>query len=244
MATELSGSVGKGGDNRPPDVLAVKRRLTELGFAFFPVNDKLDQGLVMAIRLFQSITAGRNRQVGDGRIDVGMRTHQFLDASNAPSWITMPVSGPGFENFEAQDTSDQHDFGTQWLADTIRSAGAEYKFRYLQQTPQAAKITINDVSLPEGGDTPDHAGHETGLACDLRLPRRDGGSGGIRNPNTNSHYDREAMRVQLECLLSQELVTRVFFNDRTLIQEGLCEPLPGHNNHVHFEIGAPVPAQQ
>jgi murein endopeptidase len=136
----------------------------------------------------------------------------------------MPVSGPGFENFEAMDTTDQHDFGTQWLGDTIRGAGTRYASGHLRLAPGAARIVINDVSLPEGGDTPDHAGHETGLACDLRLPRRDGGSGGIGNPNNNSHYDRDAMRAQIQSLRAEELVRRVFFNDRVLVEEGVCDP--------------------
>ena len=197
MVLEISDSVGKGGKNKPSDVIAVKRRLSELGFEFFPINKKPDQGLVMSIRLFQSIIRGINRVGGDGRIDVGMNTIRFLQASNAPSWTTMPRSGLGFVNFEAQDMADQHDFGASWLAETIIGAGEAYEREFLRAHPDAAPVAVNDVSLPEGGDTPDHAGHETGLACDIRLPRKDGGSGGISNPNTNTAYDRDAMRAQL-----------------------------------------------
>ncbi len=241
MALELTGSVGKGGTNAARDVIAVKQRLAELGFGFFAVNRESDQGLIMAIRLFQSIIAGRSAVGGDGRIDPGFTTNKYLDAVNAPRWTTMPFDGPGFTNFEAVDENDQHDFGTNWLAETIRSLGAAYDGAYLQDNPHAALLTVNDVSLPEGGDTPDHAGHETGLACDLRLPRLDGGSGGIGNPNTNGAYDREAMRAQLVALQDHPLVTSVFFNDRVLIGEGLCAHLGGHNNHVHFQIKPPPP---
>ena len=237
---ELNGSVGKGGTNNPDDVAAVKRRLAELSFEFFPMNGRVDQGLVMAIRLFQSIIAGRNRVGGDGRVDVGMRTNRFLNASNAPSWTTMPLGGRGFVNFEARDSTDQHDFGTSWLGETIQAAGEAYERDYLSTHPEAPLLTINDVSLPEGGDTPDHAGHETGLACDIRLPRKDGGSGGISNPNTNSAYDRAAARAQLIAIRDQVLFSRALFNDRVLIEERLCRPHVGHNNHVHFEIKAPL----
>jgi hypothetical protein len=239
MALDLTGSVGKGGRNAARDVRAVKQRLAELGFGFFQINSRSDPGLVMAIRLFQSIIAGSSTVRGDGRIDVGFTTNRYLDAVNAPRWTTMPFDGPGFTNFEARDPNDQHDFGTSWLGDTIREVGAAYRDSYLLEHPGAALLTVNDVSLPEGGDTPDHAGHETGLSCDLRLPRKDGGSGGIANPNTNSAYDRDAMRAQLLALRDHPLVTRIFFNDRVLIDEGLCNPLAGHNNHVHFEIRAP-----
>ena len=168
MAPQLTGSVGKGGNNRTDDVRAVKRRLAELGFGFFGVNGRSDPGLSMAIRLFQSIIAGRSTIGGDGRIDPGFVTNRYLDAINAPRWTTMTFSGPGFFNYEATDESDQHDFGTSWLAETIRGVGARYDEIYLQANPDAAPLTVNDVSLPTGGDTPDHAGHETGLACDLR----------------------------------------------------------------------------
>lgn len=245
MALQLTGSVGKGGNNAGDDVRAVKQRLAELGFGFFAVNNHSDPGLIMAIRLFQSVIAGRSTIGGDGRIDPGFTTNRYLDAVNAPRWTSMPYDGPGFTNYEATDENDQHDFGTSWLAETIRSVGAAYDGAYLQTHPDAALLTVNDVSLPEGGDTPDHAGHETGLACDLRLPRLDGGSGGIRNPNTNSAYDRDAMRAQLEALRGHRRVAQVFFNDRVLIDEGLCTHLGGHNDHVHFQISPPaaIPAE-
>ena len=242
MALGLAGSVGKGGENRPSDVGAVKARLTELGFGFFPADERVDPGLVMSIRIIQSILKSRNTIGGDGRIDVGMATNRFLDASNAPSWVTMPLDGAGFVNFEAQDTNDLHDFGTSWLSDTIIGAGVAYERDYLASNPDATLLTINDVSLPEGGDTPDHKGHETGLACDLRLPRKNGRSGGIKNPNTNTAYDRDAMRGQLLALRDQEFVSKVFFNDDILCEEGLCKRLSGHNNHVHFEIRVPDPS--
>ena len=241
MALTLAGSVGKGGTNGREDVSAVKARLEELGFEFFPQNDRLDQGLIMAIRLFQSIIKGRNAMGGDGRIDPGHGTQRFLDASNAPRWTTMPVTGLGLVNFEAQQTQDQHDFGTDWLAGTIVGAAETYHAGFLATHPGATPFTVNDVSLPEGGDTPDHRGHETGLACDLRLPRTDGGAGGIKNANTNGAYDRNAARGQLVALRAQPLVSRIFFNDQVLIDEGLCTRMAKHNDHVHFEIRAPEP---
>jgi hypothetical protein len=239
MAIEISSSVGKGGTNKSKDVREVERRLSELGFSFFPINGQLDAGLIMSILLFQSIIKGRNSVSGDGRIDVGGGTIRFLQAANAPVWTTMPISGVGFVNFEAQDLVDQHDFGTNWLAETIVAAGAAYERNFQRAHPDAAPIAINDVSLPTGGDTPDHAGHETGLACDTRLPRIGGGSGGIANPNTNGAYDRDAMRAQLLAIREQPLFARAFFNDNALVDEGLCARLKGHHNHLHFEITAP-----
>ena len=146
----------------------------------------------------------------------------------------------GFINHEAQQLNDHHDFGTSWLADTLIAAGAEYHRRFLEQRPDRAPLSINDVSLPRGGDTPDHAGHETGLVVDIRLPRLNGGSGGIGNPNTNSQYDRAAMRAQLRSLKAQPMFHRALFNDNKLVQEGLCKRASGHNNHAHIEIKPPT----
>lgn len=241
MPLQIGGSVGRGGSNDSQDVVAVKTRFVELGFEFFPMNDRVDSGLMMAIRLFQSILTGRNTVGGvDGRIDPDGNTIRFMRASNAPHWRTMPIKGPGFMNHEAAQTNDHHDFGTNWLADTIVGAGATYQNDFRQANPNSALFAINDVSLPMGGDTPQHAGHETGLACDIRLPRKDGKSGGITFKSKT--YDRIAARAQILALRTQPLFSRAFFNDPVLIGEGLCAKATGHHNHIHFEVKPPAPA--
>jgi len=240
MSYTILGNVGKGGENLHDDIVSTKSRLNDLGYKFFEINGTVDPGFIMAIRLFQSIIAGKNRIGGvDGRIDVGGFTNRHLKSAAAPIWQIMPEAGPGFFNYERQDSRDQHDYGTSWLADTLIAAGARYNQDFLDSNLGAALLTVNDVSLPWGGDTPDHAGHETGMACDIRLPRKDGKTGGISNPNTNGAYDRDAMRAQLVALREQPLFSRAFFNDKKLIDEGLCSQLSGHNNHLHFEITAP-----
>jgi hypothetical protein len=240
MPIQISDSVGQGGRNRPDDVRAVQQRLAELGFNFFgAINGTVSPGFIMAIRLLQSIIAGRNSLGGDGRVDVAQSAIRFLQASNAPRWQLMPVQGTGFVNRERQDESDNHDFGTNWMADTIMSAGQTYQTAYRNAHPNAALLAINDVSLPHGGDTPDHAGHETGLACDILLPHKDGKFGGITWQNPG--YDRDAMRAMLQAIRQQSLVSAVFFNDPQLISEGLCSRLGGHDNHAHFNLRPPSP---
>jgi hypothetical protein len=141
-------------------------------------------------------------------------------------------------NVEVADVGDQHDFGTDWLAEFIRGAGSHYRDNYLATHPGASVIAVNDASLPQGGDTPDHSGHETGLSCDLRLPRTDGTTDGgldIGSPL----YDKDAARAILQAFRTQVLFSRAFFNDSTLIEEGLCVAATGHDNHIHVEIRAP-----
>jgi hypothetical protein len=240
MAIQISDSVGQGGRNKPDDVRAVQQRLAELGFNFFgAIDGTVSSGFLMAIRLFQSIIAGRHSVGGDGRVDVAQSTIRFLQAANAPRWQLMPLQGTGFVNRERQDESDHHDFGTHWMADTIISAGQTYQTAYRDAHPNAALIGINDVSLPHGGDTPDHAGHETGLACDILLPHVNGNFGGITWQS--GAYDRNAMRAMLKAIRQQSLVSAVFFNDTQLISEGLCSRMTGHDHHAHFNITPPSP---
>jgi hypothetical protein len=239
---KLDGSVGIGGINKAADVKAIKARLYELGYKWVgdPDSADRDRGLFDAIKLFQSIIAGRSTVNGDGRVDVGGITHRWLQAANAPRWELMPKSDPnnGLVNGELEDTQDNHDFGTHWLADVIKKIAQDYQNSYRNTHPLAAPFAINDVSLPHGGDTPDHHGHETGMMCDIYLPQKNGNFGGI--VWSSSNYDRDAARAILKSITNQKLVRAVFFNDQQLIKERLCVSLNGHDNHIHFEINPPV----
>jgi hypothetical protein len=243
MAITIGNRVGLNGANDPADVLAVKTRLVELGFAFITADSEVGPSTIKAIRLFQAIKVGltviRPQQL-DGRVDVNGETLKWLQAGNAPRWMLMPAGSKaeGFVNDNIADVGDKHDFGTNWIADTLSATGATYRDEHLASHPAAALLHINDTSLPEGGDTPAHAEHETGLQSDIRLPRQDGNVGGIIV--TASTYDRTAMRAMIKAFLKQKLARRVFLNDTVLISEGLCFHAGGHDNHAHFEIKPPT----
>ncbi len=224
----LSANVGMGAPNRRHDVIAVRRRLIALGFWWAAGSGDVDAALINALKLVSSILRGQHVVRGAGLVD---RNAKWLVDPNAPRWMKMPASGPGFVNYEITDLLDHHDFGTSWLADTIRAAGKVYG-------SQCTPITINDVSLPQGGPTSDHKGHECGLACDLRLPRRDGSAGGITYKDPE--YDRIAAAGQLRAFLAQPLTSRVLFNDPEFIAQGLCKRAQGHEHHIHVEIEPPV----
>jgi hypothetical protein len=89
----LGASVGDGGVNRPADVAMLKARLRELGYDWLPAGDVMDTTTIAAIRLFQSIVAGRESVVGDGRIDVpapsSTSAYVWLQAENAPRWTRL-----------------------------------------------------------------------------------------------------------------------------------------------------------
>ncbi|MDQ3803283.1 MAG: hypothetical protein M3416_05450 [Acidobacteriota bacterium] len=240
----LQGSVGAGGRNLPADVVAVKTRLIALGFVWLaPPTPTAGPQTTRTIKLFQAVKNGFDTVLlakNDGLIQVGQDTHRWLEAANAPRWQRLPLGSPeeGFFNREVADSSDNHDFGTEWLAETIRLTGAAYRKAHLKGHPNAALLTINDASIPEGGNTPDHAGHETGLTFDAFLPRRNGTAGGIAVGAPT--YDRTAMREMIKAFLKQPLASHVFLNDNTLIGQGLCRPQAGHHDHAHFEIFPPA----
>lgn len=248
---ELSASVGAGETNDPADVRALKRRFVELGFDWLTVDETVEEELEHVIDLFQSIKDGRNQVHGDGRVTVPARsetwTYPWLRADNAPHWQRMPrgdrtraLQPTGFINHEIADPNDDHEYGTNWMAETIRGAGAYYRDNYLVDNPGAPALGLNDVSRPRGQDTDDHAGHETGMACDLRLPRTDGDVGGV-NVGDDA-YDRDAMGGMLRAIRMQPRHSRTLLSDETLAGEGLCtvpdEPdvREDHLNHAHVEL--------
>lgn len=242
---QLEQSVGRKGKNHPSDVVTVAGRLVMLGFTW--VQKAKDTGvcddtLIFTIKLFQSIVRGFDvvSTEVDGRVDPFGPTLAWLNAANAPAWRLMPVQGVGLRNDEAADRTDHHDWGTSWLASTALQAGCSYAQDFLRLHPDRAPIVLNDTSLATGGDTKDHAGHETGLAVDTKLPRLDGTAGGITW--RDALYDREAMRAQLQAWWKQPGVEIIYFNDPELIAEGLCHRSAGHDNHAHVEIKPPTRA--
>ena len=242
MPINIQNSVGSQAANNSDDVRAVKTRLIELGFDWLSsegVIDKVDQLTINTIKLFQTIKTSVNVITGDGRVDANGDTLKWLQASNAPHWQEMPAGSPaeGFKNDELADKSDEHDFGTSWLADTLKGTGARYKTDFLSGHAVGALLSLNDASLPRGGFTSAHKGHQAGLACDIRLPKKDGTVGGV--VVGQSAYDRNAMRAMLKAFLAQPLAGRVFLNDSVLRDEGLCSFEAGHENHAHLQIKAP-----
>jgi len=227
----IAGPVGADATNKPSDVRAVRERLVDLGFTWVQGPPVVDAVLTHTLKLVRSILLGQHIVGGPGRVEIDAAW--LADNGVAPRWVRMSARGLGFVNHERADLLDNHDFGTHWMDQTIRAAGADYE-RAHRLPNGAAVLTVNDVSIPRGGDTPDHSGHECGLACDLRLPRTDGHAGGLLY--TDPLYDRNAARAQLTALHAQPLVKRVLFNDPVLVSEGLCWRARKHDDHIHFEI--------
>jgi peptidoglycan hydrolase-like protein with peptidoglycan-binding domain len=163
----LTRSVGAGGINLLGEVRSVQQRLKDLGYAIGDVDGIVGSKTIDQIKLFQSIIQGRSSIAGDGRVDPNGSTHQWLQAENAPRWMVMPPTNLaiGYCNRELEETWDNHDYGTDWLANAILAIAKHYQTTYRAKYPKKSPFTINDVSIPHGGNTPDHAGHDTCLDC-------------------------------------------------------------------------------
>lgn len=262
---QLSGSVGKGGDNSANDVQKIKQRLKDLGYNIPTVNGTSDSTLIDQIKLFQGIinqVDHKNSSSNDGRVDVDGTTHNWLRAANAPEWIKVQdLSGPGWVN-ENQDTTREigyHGYCTNWLKESFDLIGQHFIDN--RKSSMIGKIAVNDCSPEHGGHTPDHSGHETGLQVDIRTPKIDKTSGGINiyvgvtdnNKNvseetgrtsftqTHSSYDRDANRQILKSIraVMGQRIKGLYLNDFVLIDEGLCTYSKGHYDHVHLTIKPP-----
>ena len=225
----LTGSVGANAQNESADVIAVKRRFHEIGFDWLDESGTADGEFKRVIRLFQAIKSGRGEVAGqNGLIDVDGETHLWLMAANCPRWQMIRESAAHVGFVKLIQPGDDHDFGTDWLFQSIVGAGAAYHRDHLAAHPKASRIVINDVSPAKGGNSPEHLGHETGLMCDNQLPHKDGRAGGITY--RDAAYDRAACRRMLIALREQPLANqdKIFFNDPELIDAGLSiyEPDP------------------
>jgi Penicillin-insensitive murein endopeptidase len=244
----LKGSVGdpSRATNLNDDVRLVRDQLVNLGYKWLgTLNSTVPgslQNLTRTIQLFQAITLGYQKVNGagvDGVIDPGGRTEKWLWAQNAPRWhvIADGLDGEGFVNYAATQACDNHKFGTHWLTEVITGAGRKNVEISGGDNPLFAPIAINDVSLPRGGYTKAHAGHQTGMSCDIRLPHTKRGLyGGITF--RDNQYNLEAMSAQLMAFTAHPLVTRIFFNDDRIKHEKI-KYAGGHDDHAHIEIKPP-----
>lgn len=243
----LSAAVGRGAPNRSDDVRLVQSRLKDVGFEV-GVDGQFGPRTEQALKTYRAMLTGADEtNEVSGRVDPDDLLHHALASSEPPRWERMPKSGPGFVN---EDT-DGFGFGAAETRAAIEEIGAAYEREYLASHPDAARLSVNDVSERHGGDTRDHQTHENGLDVDLRLPRSDGGSGSdVRWAN----YDREATWAMLQAIASNPRVERVLFSDATLLARAtdtkqpwahkLFDGGPVHRNHLHLDIRPPAVTPQ
>ncbi|HCT75727.1 MAG TPA: peptidoglycan-binding protein [Micromonosporaceae bacterium] len=99
------------------------------------------------------------------------------------------------------------------------------------------KVPLGDVSFEHGGDIPGHASHEVGLDVDIWPIRTDSAQCTAgRITWQSSTYDRAATRQLVQAIRAAAPghIAVIWFNDPTLISEGLTAQLSNHDNHLHI----------
>jgi hypothetical protein len=97
------------------------------------------------------------------------------------------------------------------------------------------KLPLGDISFEHGGDIPGHSTHEGGLDVDVWPIRTDSAQcTGGRITWQSSTYDRAATRILAQRIRATGVVESIYFNDPTLISEGLTISYPNHDNHLHI----------
>ncbi|GAB2565302.1 penicillin-insensitive murein endopeptidase [Kribbella endophytica] len=98
------------------------------------------------------------------------------------------------------------------------------------------KVPYGDAGFEHGGDIPGHGSHEAGMDIDVWPIRTDSAqctAGRITWQSTT--YDRAATRQLVQAIRAAAPghVRYIWFNDPTLISEGLTAEWPAHDNHLH-----------
>ena len=98
-----------------------------------------------------------------------------------------------------------------------------------------SRPAVGDLGFEHGGDIAGHQSHEQGLDVDLRPMRRDDRQCSWGTNWRSSTYDRSATRALVRAIRATAPghVKVIYFNDPTLVREGLTRWYSGHDDHLH-----------
>ncbi|MEU4292965.1 penicillin-insensitive murein endopeptidase [Kribbella sp. NPDC026596] len=101
------------------------------------------------------------------------------------------------------------------------------------------QVPYGDAGFEHGGDIPGHGSHDVGMDIDIWPIRTDNGQCTAgRITWQSATYDRAATRQLIQSIKAAAPghVRIIFFNDPTLINEGLTTEWPAHDNHLHVRF--------
>jgi peptidoglycan hydrolase-like protein with peptidoglycan-binding domain len=107
----------------------------------------------------------------------------------------------------------------------------------------AGQVPLGDIGFEHGGTIPGHSSHAVGLDVDIWPVRTDHAQCTAgRITWQSSTYDRAATRELVRAVRNAAPghVKLIFFNDPTLIAEGLTTRYDNHDNHLHIRYCEPV----
>jgi len=102
-------------------------------------------------------------------------------------------------------------------------------------TAGRGRVAVGDVGHEHGGDIAGHTTHELGLDVDVRLIRDAKNQCTYGSNWRYVSYDRGATRTLIRAIRAAAPghVKLIWFNDPTLIREGLTTYHSGHDDHLH-----------
>ena len=125
--------------------------------------------------------------------------------------------------------------GTANWATAAAIAQLEQGVRSFVATGQG-QVPLGDAGFEHGGDIPGHGSHDVGMDIDIWPIRIDSAQCTAgRITWQSATYDRAATRQLAQAIRNAAPghVKLIFFNDPTLISEGLTTQYPNHDNHLH-----------
>ncbi|MXO58232.1 LysM peptidoglycan-binding domain-containing protein [Altererythrobacter salegens] len=146
----------------------------------------------------------------------------------APITTQLPVSGPGFVIYNPDDAAGSDRFGTEGFVAALKDMAKKWS------QSETVPIAFGDMSHKNGTKFPPHKGHVSGREVDIRPLRKDGKN--LPATWKSAEYDRLKTQKLMMLVKAEQPNAKFFFNDPVLIDEGLCRPLGGHDNHLHLQI--------
>lgn len=169
------------------------------------------------------------------------------------------TNGLRYANFSAgyydKNLTNYHNYGILELINLVEKIGREW----YRQFPSGPRMGLGNISLQNGGNTPEHAGHENGTEIDIRYVRRTPSGGTYEAPlSVETHpldYDQSRTTELVGLFLLNHNVSRIFVDPNTNISNSTYTYANGritvdltirqsdgrrvHSDHFHVQITDP-----
>ncbi|WP_060859919.1 peptidoglycan-binding protein [Paenibacillus riograndensis] len=179
-------------------------------------DEQTEQNLIQ-FQGFENLTAdgvygqsSRNRMAA--RIGVSSKGFIRLESPPGASYINFNDTKEGMK--KDQKYLLDHSWLTKEAVHTLGQLADSFR------TATGKKLEINDCSLIDGEDTPEHKGHQTGKEVDIR----------------NAGMTAEEEKTLLELCSGNEQIKTVFFHEKYGIVSDKITLDAEHNDHFHVDV--------
>ncbi|MEL6902177.1 MAG: penicillin-insensitive murein endopeptidase [Cyanobacteria bacterium J06606_4] len=162
----------------------------------------------------------------------------YLAQDSRALFTRMPFSGPGFECY-GYGEEGRHHYGRSSVIQAVKHICGQWAKLH----PDAPRIGVGDISLPDGGDTPTHATHEEGVDVDFSVVTNNG-----KEEPSNwqaGNYSQALTRDFVNLIFDNPVLAPrvVLFNDPEIAG---VQYHAGHDDHLHvrFQVGPNVKAPE